>query len=175
MKMLRLTIVFFLISSSLISQTKKETENWIISKFNKWKISDTRTEYIDDTKIVDYSNTEKPVSLTIIGCEMKLKTEYNDIRSISTTFYHTYSFDIGNIEEIKWVKFKNTEYLVIDVKKATVKRTIVYKENNEISYIDKCIISFKTDGEDDFEARMLKAFIHLRSFYPKIIKSREVF
>jgi hypothetical protein len=175
MKKIRLTILFFLISTSLFSQTKKETEDWIKSKFNKWKISDTRTKYLDmDFKIIEYSHTTKPLSLTIIGCDLTLKTQYNYYLSITPT-YETYFLNIGNIEEIQWVKSNGTNYLVIDAIKSTVKRTDVYEEIKKISYIDKFIISFKIDGEDDFEARMLKALNHLRSFCPKIRKKKEVF
>lgn len=174
MKSIKLTIVFIFMSMSLFSQTKKETEDWIKSKFIKWKISDTRTEYKDNGVIIDYSHTEKPLSLTIIGCDLTFKTQYNYYLSLTPT-YNTYTLNIGNIEDVKWVKFKGTNYLVIDVVKSTVKLTSVYKESKDISYIDKCIFSFKIDGEDDFEARMLKAFNHLRSFCPKIIKKKEVF
>jgi hypothetical protein len=176
MKPIRITILFFLISTSLFSQTKKETEDWVKSKFNKWKITDTRTEYKVDGVVVDNPHSEKPLSLTIIGCNLTLKTQYYNYLVLAPT-YKTYSLNIGNIEEVKWVKFNDTDYLVINVKKSTVKLTSVYKEDKDIMYVDGCIISFKTDGEEDFEARMLKAFNHLRSFCPnpKIVKKKEVF
>ena len=126
MKPVRLITVFIFISTSLFSQTKKETEDWIINKFNKWKISDTRTEYKDNGVIIDYSYTEKPLSLSINGCDLTFKTQYNYYLSLTPT-YKTYSLNIGNIEKIEWVKVKGTTYLVIDVKKSTVKLTNVYK------------------------------------------------
>ena len=174
MKPVRLITVCIFISTSLFSQTKKETEDWIINKFNKWKISDTRTEYKDNGVIIDYSYTEKPLSLSINGCDLTFKTQYNYYLSLTPT-YKTYSLNIGNIEKIEWVKVKGTTYLVIDVKKSTVKLTSVYKESKEIAYVDKCVLSFRTDGEVDFEARMLKALNHLRSFCPKINSKKEVF
>ena len=126
MEPIKLITVFIFISTSLFSQTKKETEDWIINKFNKWKISDTRTEYKDNGVIIDYSYTEKPLSLSINGCDLTFKTQYNYYLSLTPT-YKTYSLNIGNIEKIEWVKVKGTTYLVIDVKKSTVKLTSVYK------------------------------------------------
>lgn len=174
MEPIKLITVFIFISTSLFSQTKKETEDWIINKFNKWKISDTRTVYKDNGVIIDYSHTEKPLSLSINGCGLTFKTQYNYYLSLAPT-YKTYSLNIGNIEKIEWVKVKGKTYLVIDVKKSTVKLTSVYKDSKDIAYIDKCVLSFRTDGEVDFETRMLKALNHLRSFCPKINSKKEVF
>lgn len=171
MKKFKSTLVFIFLSISMFSQTKVETEAWIKDKFNIWKITDNR----DLSALgITGGSSEKPLSLTFVNCNLTFKTQYNEYLLISPT-YKTYTLNIGNINEINWVKYKNTNYLVIVTNKSLVKYTSVYKGVTDITYIDKCIIAYNVDGEDDFQARMLKAFNHLRSMCPKINKKKEIF
>ena len=174
-----MTFIFILVSMSLYSQSKLETENWIKSKFNKWKITDTRDTYSDVIDgIVTGGTSEKPISLNFINCSLIFKSKFNYYSPPSIGLEdNTYSLNIGDIEKVEWIKNKvnYTTYLVVVTKKSLVKKTSVSQYDSEDLYIDRCVIAFNTEGEENFEERMLNAVNHLRSFCPKPIKNKEVF
>ena len=160
------------------SQTKVETENWIKSKFIKWKVTDNRIEYSNGIDgFVTGGSTEKPISLSFINCSLIFKTEYNNLFSSASKGNNSYSLNIGDIENVEWInsKLNNTTNLVIVTKKSLVKVTNIDQNGSDTSYIDRCVIAFNTEGEENFKERMLKAVNHLRSFCPKPIKNKEAF
>jgi hypothetical protein len=179
MKKRGLTFIFLLVNMSLYSQSKLETENWIKSKFNKWKITDTRTTYSGVIGgIVTGGSSEKPISLSFINCSLIFKSKFNFYSPPSIgQENNTYSLNIGDIEKVEWIKNKvnYTTYLVVVTKKSLVKKTSVSQNDSEELYVDRCIIAFNTEGEENFEERMLKAFNHLRSLCPTTKKNQEVF
>jgi hypothetical protein len=148
------------------SQTKIATEEWIKGKFNKWKIADVRS--LENSMS---GHSEKPTSLSFNNCYLILKTKFTYFSSPSSPDYRTYKLNIGDVEEYKWIKYKHTNYFVIITSKSQVQLTT----GSENSYIDRCVIAFNVDGEDDFEQRMLKAFNHLKRFCKPTIKAKETF
>jgi hypothetical protein len=174
-----LTLFIILMSFSSFSQTKVETENWIKSKFIKWKVTDTRNTYSDVIDgIVTGGTSEKPISLNFINCSLIFKSKFNYYSPPSIGLEdNTYSLNIGDIEKVEWIKNKvnYTTYLVVVTKKSLVKKTSVSQYDSENLYVDRCVIAFNTEGEENFEERMLKAVNHLRSFCPKTIKNKEAF
>lgn len=166
MKKYILAVALVFSSIPTFSQTKIETEEWIKGKFNKWKITNVRSE---DNSI--NGSSEKPISLTFSNCYLTLKTKLTYFLAPSSPNFITYKLNIGDIEEFKWVKYNYTNYFVIITKKSQVQVTTGLEE----SYIDRCVIAFNIEGEDDFEQRILKAFNHLKKMCPISIRQKETF
>ncbi|WP_291401594.1 hypothetical protein [Daejeonella sp.] len=167
------TFTILLISFSSFSQTKVETESWIRTKFNKWKVPINKTYYSKEGFIVT-AYSEVPISLTLTNCTLVLKTRKHTYLSTAPENL-TYFLNIGNIEQVKWIYNDNTNYLVVQAIKGSVRLNEISNGNTNVSYLNGFNMAFNIDGEDNFEERMLKAVNHLRSFCPKPIKNREAF
>jgi hypothetical protein len=146
-------------------------------------VTDSRIGYSDNGTILG-GNTEEPLSLSIINCNMVFKTNYSNIMSSGSYDKITYTLNVGDINKVEWVKAYNNDLLVISTKKSLVKESTVEKKtpwesstykNPSIKYIDRIIISFNTYGEDDFKNRILKAYNHLRTFCKPTKQEAEAF
>jgi hypothetical protein len=184
MKKIFFCSIFFCFAIAGNTQTKAETIDWILGKFRKWKIVDTRIGYTE-LGTVSGGTSEIPKSLVFNSCNMIFKSEYNYILSSSSFEEITYSFNFGDVDNIQWIHAHNIDLLVISTIGKQVKQVSITKSNYAfekskqeeptIKYIDRCIIAFDTDGEDDFKARMIKALRHFQSFCPASKKIKEAF
>lgn len=177
-------IIVFLAKCFLVgAQSKSETISWISAKFNKWKVADSRIGYTDFGTISG-GTSEVPLSLSFINCNLVFKTDYSYITSSGGSTVNTYTLNIGDVDKIEWIHAYKNDLLVISttkklVKEYSVKNLLSYDTKSATTtntrYIDRCIIAFDTDGENDFKARMLKAFNHLRTFCSPTKQANEVF
>jgi hypothetical protein len=184
--MKKLIFLVYLISLSLLgfAQTKAETTNWILSKFKKWKVIDTRIGYSELGTVIG-GTSEIPLSLSFLNCNLIFKSNLSYIASSGSYEEITYSFNFGDVDNIEWVKLYNNDLLIISTRKNLVKSTSIskskysFEENNNretsTKYIDRCIIAFNTNGEDDFKSRMLKALNHLKTFCSPTKRQKEAF
>jgi hypothetical protein len=166
------------------AQSKVETTDWIINKFKKWKVVDSRIGY-SELGTITGGTSEVPISLSFMNCSMFFKSNYSYIMSSSSYEEITYSFNFGDVDKIEWVRAYDNDLLIISTKRKLVKQVFISKskysfdksktDGPTIRYIDRCIIAFDTDGEDDFKSRMIKALNHLQSFCSPTKKLKEVF
>jgi hypothetical protein len=182
--MKKVILFFYLLGISVIgfSQSKAETTNWILSKFKKWKVNDTRIGYSEMGTVIG-GTSEIPLSLSFINCNIVFKTKFTYITSSGSYEEITYSFNFGDVDKIEWVNIYNNDLLIISTSKNLVKSTSVskskysFEESGEIStkYIDRCIIAFDTKGEDDFKSRMIKALNHQTTYCFPSKQKKEIF
>jgi hypothetical protein len=166
------------------AQSKAETTNWVINKFKKWKVADSRIGYSEMGSITG-GTSEVPISLSFVNCNMVFKSSYSYIMSTSSYDEITYSFNFGDVDKIEWVRAYDNDLLIISTTGRLVKQVFYtkYKYDFEKSssdgpttkYIDRCILAFDTNGEDDFKSRMIKALNHLQTFCTPTKKIKEVF
>jgi hypothetical protein len=184
MKILIFIILFLGQCYIIDAQSKSETISWISTKFNKWKVADSRIGYTEFGTISG-GTSEVPLSLSFINCNLVFKTDYSYIGSSGVSTVNTYTLNLGDVDKIEWIHLYNNDLLVISTTKKLVKEFSVEKNllsydtksatSTNTRYIDRCIIAFDTDGENDFKARMLKAFNHLRTFCSPTKQANEVF
>lgn len=179
-------LLFILLNSSMLclAQSKIETSEWIIGKFNKWKVVDSRIN--KEYGAVGRGTMETPLSLSIVNCNFVFKSKLSYVLGGQNSTDKAYSFNFGDVETIEWINVYGTELLIIITKGRLVKETSFSKNeynlnsnqgtsSPSIRYIDRCIIGFDTYGEDDFKARMIKALHHLQTFCSPTPKPKEVF
>jgi hypothetical protein len=181
-KALFLVIIMFLINGTF-AQSKSETISWIVSKFNKWKVVDQRGSIFQTDRIGSIT-VETPLSLTITNCTLVFTTKFTSETTPSKYDLITYTLNLGDVENIEWVRPSNTDYLILVTRKSMVKSVTRYKsefawENdkaeNSIEYFDRVVMAYNINGEDDFKARMVKAYNHLRKYCTLTPKTKEVF
>lgn len=159
-------IFIFVISISsftVYSQSKSETENWIIEKFDKWKLGqnfqlEDFTRHYVDPKILSFSD-----------CKLKL------IVSTGTASYSSsdsYELNIGDIKNVIW------ESSILRITSRLKNITVTKRDNlssPETWYVRDIEIRFDTDAENNLKIRLSKAFNHLKSFCIPSISPKEVF
>ena len=173
MKKILFLILFFPLIAT--SQTKNETEDWIISKFNKWK------SFMDEEKITEFEldKTKSSEKLEINGCELKITNIINTASTINGKPIRKRDvriINIGDIESFSWVghgyqlfiKSRKTNILV---------QTFDYytKKLESKSYVKGASFIMRTDAENDLGNRILNAFNHLKSFCEPSIDKKETF
>lgn len=165
-----LTILTLFQSFDGVSQSKKETENWIISKFNKWKL-DFENPLFDKDKYPDMRSYEEPLKLSLDNCQLTLVT--NNILQTALINKKTkiYRLNIGDIERVEW---RGQFNLFIWTRKNSV-AIIDYNQKNKTFYSNWIGISLNTNSEDDLNIRIEKAFNHLKSFCNPTSTPKEVF
>lgn len=156
-------LLFSLTTFSLYSQSKAETEAWIIEKFDKWKLGQTLksedfTKHFIDPKILSFSD-----------CKLKLivSTGGNGFSSSNS-----YELNIGDIQNIIW------ESSILRITSRLKNITLTMRNNlssSETFYVRDIEIRFDTDAENNLKLRLLKAFNHLKSFCKPSISPKEVF
>jgi hypothetical protein len=165
---MRYIFLFIILMSSLnlYSQTKVETENWIKSKFEKWKEDFKEPNIFNDRFKQLYIET--PISIQFIGCEMIFKTSrrYELSSSVSKI---TYKINIGDIEELNWVDGFN---LYISSRKTNIKSTF---DNSDVRFTKGVALSINIYAEENLKERLTKAINHLKSFCTQSKDEKEVF
>jgi hypothetical protein len=167
-------IFIFVISISslnLYSQTKAETETWLISKFNKFKFYTIEDNVLNKDKIQLY--TDDPISLDIKNCQLVIKQIRSyPLSSESTTMI--YYIDIGDIDVATWKNSTGYKFFITSKKEIKIKS---YSDIKYVKYIYTKGMEFGINHyvEDNFKERFLKAFTHLRSFCQPSISPKEVF
>jgi hypothetical protein len=182
-KLIQLIVLLNLIDCAN-AQSKAETTEWIISKFKKWKVVDSRIGY-SELGTITGGTSEVPISLSFVNCNMTFKSNYSYIMSSSSYDEITYSFNFGDVDKLEWVRAYDNDLLIISTNGRLVKQVFVPKskysfeksksDETTIKYIDRCIIAFDSKGEDDFKSRMIKALNHLQSFCPPTKSVKEIF
>ena len=163
-QMLLLLFIFF--STSLYSQSKAETENWIKSKFDKWKVEYNEPNFTNDHMNQLY--VETPLSLQFNECEMILKTSRRyQLSSGSSNL--TYKIIIGDIDQLNWIDDSN---LYISSRKANIKLTV---NNSAVKYTKAIALSLNIYAENNLKDRFTKALNHLIGFCKPSIDEKEVF
>lgn len=159
-----------------LSQSKKDTEKWIISKFDKWETSIIK--YDDST--YEVFNTRGPFkyminfnSLKVDGCNLIIE-DVTITYPNRTGVLSVRTIKIGDIEEIKW--FDNRLFIKsrkwnINVKKYDSDTKKYLSED----YVQGALLSFKTNAEKDLKNRLTKAFKHLKTYCEPSIDEKETF
>lgn len=144
-------LLFILISFEGYSQTKLETEKWLVSKFDKWK---TDNSYKDS-----FNNywSEIPASLEIKGCKLIYKETQLTSQSVSSRDERTYELELGDIVNIYWIKNR----LVLRSRK---KNVVITRSQTKSGYGELVAFNFEIESEKDLDVRILKAFNHLKTF-----------
>ena len=157
------------------SQTKTETEDWIISKFNKWK------SFMAEEKFSEFEldKTKSSEKLEINGCEFKITNIINTASTINGKVIRKRDvsvINIGDIDSFSWssngyqlfIKSRKTNILVQTYDYYTKK--LEYK-----TYVKGASFIILTDSENDLGNRILKALNHLKSFCEPSIDKKETF
>ena len=158
-------LLFLVFSISIYSQSKIETENWIITKFEKWKIDFNEPNLFNEHFSQLY--VEKPISLRFIGCEMILKTS----RSYTYSKFsqnRIYTINVGDIENFNWIDGGN---FYITSRKSNIKTTY----NSKTEFNKSVAICFNINAEENFKNRILKAFNYLKTFCTPTFDEKEIF
>ena len=146
-----------------IKPTRQEAEEWIIAKFDKWKLN--YTLYSND----NYTAFESPISLKFIEDKLVLET-----KSVSSTYlyYNVYGLNIGDIEKIKW-EYDNLH--LISRKTNVVDYYYSDKKDPKFKYQKEIIIHFDTSLEENLKIRLSNAFEHLKTFHQPSKDTKEAF
>jgi hypothetical protein len=125
-------VIFILIILSLrilgFGQSKQETTEWILSKFRKWKTSDTRIGY-SDLGVIIGGTAEVPRELAILNCKMIFKSRYSNVLSGSSYDEIAYSFNFGDVKDIEWVHAYDNDLLIISTNGKLVKNRLFLNRN----------------------------------------------
>lgn len=155
-------IMIFSISFTGFSQTKAETEKWIISKFDKWKVDYSFKDSFNHYWI------NVPTSLEIKDCKLIYKETEFTSQSISHQDKKIFEIEMGDIININWINNR----LVFKSRK---KNIIITKSQSRNGFGDLAAINFEIDAEKDLDKRLLKAFEHLKSFCKPTKDAKEPF
>lgn len=170
-------ILVVLICSCANAQTKKETEDWIISKINKYK----ETKYTGfgvphlgfSTKIISVKFTDCNFIIVALNEGVRSNGSLGTEKFTATT---TQTIPINKLSEIMYVNKNRMLHL------NTINDVISWNTNdpqnpskNETTYVSFILIPVNLDTEDDLPNRIKKAFNHLRDSYCKKEEVKEVF
>ena len=155
-------IALLLLSSHLcISQTKEITENWILSKFDKYK---TGTADYDMTNPI----SEEPISLKFGNCYIELKEKFTQwmINGGSDPQIRVYKILIGDIKSFAW--FGNVLHIKSRKTNVTMRSYSPNKNSAKetVDYLDGIRLGIRILDEDNLDNRIIKALEHLKSFCP---------
>jgi len=163
--------LFLLLLLPLIatSQTKAETEDWIISKFNRWK--QNITNY--DLQFGAFESYTDFKTLKIDGCNLIITTN-KTISGLVDKKKEVRIIKIGDIEELKWYK---DELFILTRKTNVLVKTYDLNTNNfeTKTYVKGAKFKINTNAENNLKNRMLKALNHLKSFCKPTIDEKETF
>jgi hypothetical protein len=164
------------ISFQCLSQTKKETIDWLLQKFDKFKKDRYHSyKHWEESKIAGkeqvttsyfYSNYDysiKEDTLTIKCSFLEQNTGQKDIKLVVRE-----EIIISEISNIRC----NGGVLYFDTYDYTIKTFSNGKVNKDLS--KTTLSGFNCDGEEDLGNRVVKALNHLKTFYPRV-KLKEPF
>ena len=168
LNMIRLLSLFFftsIINISCYSQSKSETEEWILSKLNTYttglKIDNPNEGDPFETKKYKYIIKNEKLYINCIEGYVKsgnLKKFYPAIYIIPI-----------------WALILKLDNNSISIE--TEERIIKYYLNGKLisRIVNKVDVPLAIDGEPDLYLRLSKALKHLKEFYPKPINKPELF
>lgn len=161
-------ILSLFVCSCVNAQTKKETEEWIISKINKYKETEYSGEALNlgfSTKISSVKFTECKFVIVQLIEGVRTKNPYGTEKFTQTI---TLTFPINKLSEIYYGRNNKTLHL------NTINDEILWKtndplnpSNNETIYVNFIIIPINLNAEKDLFNRITKAFNYLRDNYCK--------
>ncbi|PHR74170.1 MAG: hypothetical protein COA67_02045 [Lutibacter sp.] len=138
-----LTILLLLITTNIFSQTKKETEEWIVEKYNQFE----RVNSLSNTMDLFFENN----FLYYEYLNAFFKVEIKDIKEIE---FKKERFDNEDKEGwiSLWIRFDNG--------------SLFYKRASENGFSKSTDTTFKIPlssdlGKDDYQKRLEKALLHL--------------
>ena len=169
--------LFLLLLLPLIvsSQTKIETEDWIVSKFNKWK------SFIVEEKFTAFEldKTKSSEKLEINGCELKITNIINTASTINGKVIRERDVRIINLGDIEKFTWSNDGYQLNIISRKTNILVLTYnyytKKIESKTYVKGASFIMRTDAENDLGNRFLKALNHLKSFCEPTIDKKETF
>lgn len=148
MKKTIMTIVLLATVSGAYSQTKEETEKWIMEKINLYKQSE--------------------VTVTLENGYFQIHRDYE--------ISHKYSFPVWAIKNAGIAEW-NSRYLEYKFSECfecywTHENSINSKDKGTTNKATNAVIDLKLAGEPEegFSNRFNKAIQHLKTFYPKFVK-----
>lgn len=169
--MKNILIILILFSQPLIgkSQTKKATEDWILSKFNKYKITSTNNDNFHPYNAV-------PISLKFNECFIEFKEEFTQLGVFDIKpEIRLYKVMIGDIQSFTW----NKNILVIKTRKYNVSIKSYLKSNGSSKmvsdYSNLIILTFNIQAEPKLDERLTIALEHLKSFCFPSTDEKEAF
>lgn len=149
-----ITIFVLSIHFIVVSQSNKETQDWIKEKIEVFAYSNE----------VENFGHEYNVSFTDIN--MILKTSYISDYDNPNPIVFIYTIPIKEISTIIFEEKVNTTWMIISLKenKKNIKRVV--ERNNETEYVNKVsLILYKSVNDADMKNRITKAFNHLIKIY----------
>jgi hypothetical protein len=188
----KITVFVFFIILNVSSQTKQETESWILGKLNLYGRENSRNFKLDGNNLIytykNYDETFNEFIIPIWSIE-QVKIESINYPNYILKFYlknyckNCTSRTFGKKNKWKSVTIYETKYSWENgrqVKREVPKSKSVKDGYSDFSEIKSEIKSFevlitKSDPEEDFIARFNKAIMHLQSLYPKKPQKTETF
>lgn len=169
-------LVLCSVSLNCLSQTKKETVDWLLQKFEKFKkdryLSNTHFEEskiagkIEVTTYYSYTN----YSYFINGDTLLIKCNFLE-ESTGKKDIKLLKIDEIIISEISGISCRNG-VITFNTYDYSIKTNSNGKLIKELS--NYSLGGFNCEGEDELGIRVIKAFDHLKTFYPRV-KLKEAF
>ena len=147
--------------------THNQTVNWIVDKFNT---------YTKDLHNYDGINRDYKLSFDSLNNHIVVKYERSNFAG-NGTFYYTSYIPIKNIDEYSYYvstatgKYEEYSYLTTKGKVIIEAEIFVWHENGRVGSSkktteDRINIPIQMHREDKLSERIIKAFAHLKTFYP---------
>lgn len=195
--MKKIVLLFVILYSiTLCSQSKQDTETWILEKLRLYQleIGDNKVQnYLDGSNLkvsirskkTVYDQKDIIIPLWAIenvflkkkngsaGLEFKLKKYCKECKVIVKGRKQKYRNEYYEVTKYGWEQGRQVSW-----KEEKRKRVPDGYENtyNETTELDTLWLNFKTsDPEEDFIARFNKAIKHLQTLYPKKPEKKETF
>lgn len=190
-----ISVLAFLLITNVYSQTKQETENWILEKLQKYtykKFDRHSSSSISDRifsfdgvhllysyKLYDYGRTYNRKYIVPVWAIQDIYTSDKTLTfSLSKYCKECKLNESWRVERRKFVtyyvepKYKGQKKIR---KVKTVSNGYEDKYNSSSGFTYFEIEGFSRNPEEDFIARFKKAIKHLQTLYPKQLKKKETF
>ncbi len=160
MKKFLLVLSFSLFNSCLVfSQTKEETEKWIIEKLSKYAVKTITCFNIGTKK--DCANA-KDFQYKIVNGNLIISYNYSDYSSLYRITPKKYHVPIGALDFDR--SYIDGNEFVLKTKSFCIKQYVNGVLDKEL--VNAAYIGFNNSGEENLMLRMIKALKHLVTFYP---------
>lgn len=164
---LTFTLISLLFSLLCKAQTKKETEDWIVSKLAKYK----EINYTAD-KQAGSGASSKLTSIKLSDCQLEVIETNEDHRRDNDgkkqNFKSTNTIKIP-IHDLKEISYDDSgRQLKFETNKNTISWKVIdpsFPPNNETTYESFIFFKINLNTEENLYNRLSKAFDHLRKNY----------
>lgn len=158
----------FVIAITTYSQTKKETEDWLLQKLRKYTKESTISGWLIKTNYTKYTNYkfsfDEEYLVVSYNQQYFSEGEAGELQSCTEKLpiYDFESILINNITANIFISTKGKTVLT------SYDNFSTHTVSTQVSFL------FNSNAETDLQERMQKAFVNLKKFYAKP-KSKEVF